>query len=335
MSHVFISYKREDSHYRDLVIDYLSNANIDFWVDMEIEAGSGWREEIDNALQDSFALILVVTPNTSKSQYITYEWAWALGNKLPIFPLIFEQDKEIHARLQALQLSDCSVNIPESLTEILETKRNTSRLSQYTNTKIAQSISSSIILLIFVELFAQSSNQNLITRKQVFSLFMSLNNEIQTLNWTGMADLWVTIAPTLSPFQRGKLQELGDEINSITGMLNNHFIYGVVIEDTTNHKAELSIQDEKSPLSYNELMRVWNDKLKYIAIYFLDNTHTLWYKDIPNLIGAINKFDIQSPDDVSNSLIDRCFEILDRNGTTNVHLAEIKKTITGRVVTGG
>lgn len=336
MTHVFISYKREDVIYRNKVISFLEEANIDYWVDMKIEAGSGWREEIDSALADAFALIVVVTPNASKSQYITYEWAWALGNKLPIYPLIFEQDNDLHAKLQSLQQLDCSSEIPVSLRTILEGKRSASRLSRYTNSKIAQAISSSVIFLIFIELFAPMHTQNIISGKQTFSMFMSFNREVQRLNWTGMADLWVIIASTLSPYHRSKLQELGDEINRITVLLNNKYIYGIVIDDKINYPTPgLPSENGNSPLTYSELMDVWNYKLKYLAMYFLDNTHANRYKDISSLIRVSDTVDIQSPSDEANQLIDSCFEILARNDAATLHFAEIKKIITGRVVTGG
>ena len=44
-----------------------------------LRPGSDWRQEIDRAIRDSFVLIVVVSPDSKASEYVTYEWAFALG----------------------------------------------------------------------------------------------------------------------------------------------------------------------------------------------------------------------------------------------------------------
>ncbi|MBZ0320171.1 MAG: toll/interleukin-1 receptor domain-containing protein [Anaerolineae bacterium] len=46
MSHVFISYKREDADKRDSLVTALKAADIPYWYDSGIEGGEVWVETI-------------------------------------------------------------------------------------------------------------------------------------------------------------------------------------------------------------------------------------------------------------------------------------------------
>lgn len=117
MSHLFISYKRQDSEYRDLLIEGLKNYNIPFWVDINIDAGDEWRDSIDEALDSCFAVAVLLTPRSVVSPYVTYEWARALGNGKPVIPLVFEtiDINQRHARLGEIQEINCQHGIPETV----------------------------------------------------------------------------------------------------------------------------------------------------------------------------------------------------------------------------
>ncbi|MEO1164977.1 MAG: toll/interleukin-1 receptor domain-containing protein, partial [Chloroflexota bacterium] len=87
MKHVFISYKREDVEFVFELEQQLKQADVDVWTDAQIQAGQNWRSKIDDALQDAFAVIVVMTPEARTSEYVTYEWAFAMGLGKPIVPL--------------------------------------------------------------------------------------------------------------------------------------------------------------------------------------------------------------------------------------------------------
>src|SRR5687768_3455064 len=132
MSHLFISYKREDAPYLAQLINHLKNNNIPFWADVEIEAGLGWRDEIDNALAEAFALALILSPNTLHSHYVTYEWSWAIGHDIPVIPLMFEDIAVnlLHAKLSSLQIYRCVNNIPDELAETIKKYQSPTRLAR-------------------------------------------------------------------------------------------------------------------------------------------------------------------------------------------------------------
>ena len=64
-----------------------------------------WRQEIDDAILTSSAVILVLTPEAKKSEYVTYQWAFALGSGKSIVPLML-RDTPIHPRLEIFQYLD-------------------------------------------------------------------------------------------------------------------------------------------------------------------------------------------------------------------------------------
>lgn len=110
-AHVFISYKRTMACKRfvNKLRGYLSDAGFDTWIDTRrLHGGDDWRDEIDQAIRDSLALIVVLMPEATTSQYVTYEWAFALGVGVPVIPILYRPIDEFHPRLEALHYRDFS-----------------------------------------------------------------------------------------------------------------------------------------------------------------------------------------------------------------------------------
>ena len=102
----FISHAREDGDFAENLKGRLKEAGLDGWIDIDLlEAGAEWRKEIDEAILYSRALILVLSPDSKSSEYVTYEWAFALGSGLRIVPLML-RDTSIHPRLEVFQYLD-------------------------------------------------------------------------------------------------------------------------------------------------------------------------------------------------------------------------------------
>lgn len=108
MGQIFISYKHQPHvvSFIQKLKEQLETANFDVWVDSELlRPGQEWKKEIDNAIKASIALVVIMTPDAFKSQYVTYEWAFAIGRGMEVIPLIFE-NTEIHPRLNDIQFID-------------------------------------------------------------------------------------------------------------------------------------------------------------------------------------------------------------------------------------
>src|SRR5690349_1919376 len=110
MAYVFISYSHTDAEFAENLKNRLEKAGFDkVWMDEErLRAGEDWREEIDDAIGQSFALILVVSPASKDSKYVMYEWSFAWGAHVKVIPLLLQDigNNEIHPRLDKRQYLD-------------------------------------------------------------------------------------------------------------------------------------------------------------------------------------------------------------------------------------
>ena len=102
----FISHAREDGDFAENLKARMAQAGFTGWIDIDIlEAGMSWRDEIDRAINESCAVILVLSPDGKASEYVTYEWAYGLGLGRRIVPLLL-RDTPIHPRLEPFQYFD-------------------------------------------------------------------------------------------------------------------------------------------------------------------------------------------------------------------------------------
>ncbi|MBN8591630.1 MAG: HEAT repeat domain-containing protein [Anaerolineae bacterium] len=105
--HIFVSYKHENHDFATQLIRQLEVAGFKVWIDVEqLRAGENWREAINQAIKDSFALIFIITPNAKKSEFVTYEWAFAQGAGVKVIPIMLQYTAALHPQLEQLQYLD-------------------------------------------------------------------------------------------------------------------------------------------------------------------------------------------------------------------------------------
>ena len=102
MHQVFISYKREQIELAQ-TIEKLIEADFVVWMDKNIPLGTEWREEIDEEIRNSIALIVIMTLEAKASEYVTYEWSFAYGAGVRVIPVIYVGPDDLHPRLKTLQ----------------------------------------------------------------------------------------------------------------------------------------------------------------------------------------------------------------------------------------
>lgn len=107
MGHIFISYSRNDTNFADLLLKRLQEAGFEVWMDSILPVGTDWRQEIDQAIRQAFVLLVVVSPHAKASEYVTYEWAYALGSGIRVIPVVVEPTT-LHPRLESVQHIDFS-----------------------------------------------------------------------------------------------------------------------------------------------------------------------------------------------------------------------------------
>ena len=107
--HVFISYRHTESVYAQLLALELDRAGYGYWWDDNLEAGTNWSASIDEQICGALALILLLSPDAQASEYVTYEWSFALGAQIPVLPVLIKPlDKTIYPRLGSIQYIDMS-----------------------------------------------------------------------------------------------------------------------------------------------------------------------------------------------------------------------------------
>lgn len=102
----FISHSHEDGDFAELLKLRLQLTGYQAWVDIDrLRPGVDWQEGIDKAIMDASAVIIVLSPDARMSEYVTYEWSFALGCDKNIIPIMLRQTT-IHPRLARIQYSD-------------------------------------------------------------------------------------------------------------------------------------------------------------------------------------------------------------------------------------
>jgi len=117
---VFISHDHDDGDFAELLKLKLERNGIMGWLDNErLKIGQDWRQEIDDGIVNSVAVIAIMTPEARKSEYVTYEWAFAWGKGKKIFPVMLKQT-QLHPRLESLQYLDFTKRNSRPFEQLIE-----------------------------------------------------------------------------------------------------------------------------------------------------------------------------------------------------------------------
>ncbi|TAK14707.1 MAG: toll/interleukin-1 receptor domain-containing protein [Anaerolineae bacterium] len=91
---VFISYSRKDLEFVKRLAADLEARGLAVWLDKgDIHPGADWRKALVDAVTDCAAFLLVLSPDSVKSQYVQQELAMAEAHKKAIIPLFYRQTK--------------------------------------------------------------------------------------------------------------------------------------------------------------------------------------------------------------------------------------------------
>lgn len=132
---IFVSYAREELEVKFVsrLECRLEKVSMHTWRDVkEIVAGEDWVDKIDIAIKNSSALLLIMSNSGFVSEYVNYEWAFALGAGVPVLPLLVEANVCIHPRLQNIQHIDFTKDESQSFIQLKN------RLLQLTNPDIVR-----------------------------------------------------------------------------------------------------------------------------------------------------------------------------------------------------
>jgi catechol 2,3-dioxygenase-like lactoylglutathione lyase family enzyme len=100
---VFISYVKKDYALAALMNERLKQHGIVDWrFENNLKAGDDWRKQIEEAIDNSKIVIVILSQASCASRYVTYEWSYAMGKGKGIIPVLYEEC-DIHERLAILQ----------------------------------------------------------------------------------------------------------------------------------------------------------------------------------------------------------------------------------------
>lgn len=109
---VFLSYSHKDSKLAEQIAKELSKFDLDVWnAETEIFPGDNWAEKVSNALKDSDAMVVLITPDSLESKTVQREIEYALGNNSynnRLIPVLVGSEENVSERnlpwiLQKLQ----------------------------------------------------------------------------------------------------------------------------------------------------------------------------------------------------------------------------------------
>lgn len=84
MSHVLLSYARQDAERAGRVAQALENAGLDVWWDRSVPPGKSFDQVIEEALADSHAVVVLWTGSSVDSNWIKAEAAEAFSRKIMV-----------------------------------------------------------------------------------------------------------------------------------------------------------------------------------------------------------------------------------------------------------
>jgi hypothetical protein len=93
-SHIFLSFSHEDKGRADALSRTLVQNGIAVWIDYRniVPGTPDWETAIREGLNKSFAVVVLASPQSQRSQYVRAELALARTQNLPIYPLWIEGD---------------------------------------------------------------------------------------------------------------------------------------------------------------------------------------------------------------------------------------------------
>src|SRR5215213_10584944 len=87
----FISYARIDQEFALQLAGDLRKHGKTVWIDTDLEGGQAWAQKLDEGLEASDVVLLVVSRNSKKSDWVDKELHTAQERKKPVIPVIYKR----------------------------------------------------------------------------------------------------------------------------------------------------------------------------------------------------------------------------------------------------
>ena len=96
MKHIFLSYSRADTDTMGRVRESLSGEGLSVWTDENLTPGTpSWKQAIERAIEDAGCVVVLLSPEAKKSEWVANELGYANTHGIAVFPaLIRGEEKE-------------------------------------------------------------------------------------------------------------------------------------------------------------------------------------------------------------------------------------------------
>ena len=96
---VFISYSKRDADFVNKLESAMKKAGIETWVDSDrFTGGEEWMASLAGGLENSAAVVLVISPDAVKSKWVYKEISYAVRRGIQVIPIVC-RDAQIPPRL--------------------------------------------------------------------------------------------------------------------------------------------------------------------------------------------------------------------------------------------
>ena len=244
---IFISYNHNDGDFAEILINRVAEAGFKAWVDQEkLNAGEDWRVDIDQAIKNAFALIVIMTPEAKASEYVAYEWSFVWGAGVKVIPILLKQTT-LHPRLATLQYLDFTNRLSRPWQKLIEALKHAEDIHDSPAKLVSQNISASQILeaaSLLVTALANTQTQQSDSKqaadpaktKETVERINQLVSPKTFKQIGGVSVLWVDDRPANNIYEQQALEALGIQFTVATSTANalsllSHNKYDVVISD--------------------------------------------------------------------------------------------------------
>src|SRR5437588_12382029 len=121
---VFLSYATDDRGVAIKIAEALKARGVNVWFDVSIPIGNSLSHRISELISASDYLIVLISPNTKKSDWVTYELTTAVRKELTarditILPVLIA-DAEIPGFLHTYQYLDCRIDVERGIERLVD-----------------------------------------------------------------------------------------------------------------------------------------------------------------------------------------------------------------------
>jgi translation elongation factor EF-1beta len=125
MTKISLSYSHQDADLAARIVDRFQQAGIG--ADRaELQPGDSWFNSLEQAFEDTDGVLLVLSPASLKSAWVTREYQYALSTEKPLYIVLTEAlpTEDIPYGLRNLQYVDLTHDFDSNLNKLIESIHN-------------------------------------------------------------------------------------------------------------------------------------------------------------------------------------------------------------------